>query len=734
MEATSVTLSSNYRYVRYLSPNGGWGNASEVEFDLAPSAPKAPTGLSVAHSGDLTNDWPVLSWAFATKNLISSSVVYRATAPGGPYTCRTPAGLAGTTWTDTNLLVGVVYYYKVATLYADGATVQEGPASGYVTYRRSERLERDWSNLAALKSGMTAFYDATAIWYPAANLFDGDFSTFGDAGPANSKVGVDLGVRCGISWIRFSPRYTWINRVNGAVVQGANSSAYSPATTLATLSGSVYGALTTLYVTDTNTYRYVFATRLDGNEFYSNLCELELYGWRTDSLTNVMTAPMSVAFAPQTSSLAVSWTPGTNLSSYRVERMPADGSGSWATVGTTTGLTLSDPSPALGVRYLYRVASLRTLESGEEAAYSESYPVIAYIPGSGTGLNGYYTSNYTPAYNPAEKLERTQVDATVDFSWAGGTPLIPGVASSTNNVLITWYGKVIVPYDGTYTFYTTTDDGAALRIDGQFIIDKWLSQSASYSASLALAAGEHTLRFDYYQNHSDAAAKLEWDGLGYRAVIPSSQLVPVALPSDSFNGWQGRSFNAPKLGCHIYDAGTGSLTLYSGGLDINGDAEGHYFVWQAIKGPFLLEAKLNQNVDAQSTSAKALLMVRNGIESGRAFLAPARMATGQLGYKARLADGALIQDLLSWQGAPSNPCWMRLKRSGNTFTTFVRNGDGDAWQPFHTFVDTNEVFGATMYAGLSVTAPQESSARLLQSAAFTQFRLARLFGTLIAIK
>jgi len=228
--------------------------------------------------------------------------------------------------------------------------------------------------------------------------------------------------------------------------------------------------------------------------------------------------------------------------------------------------------------------------------------------------------------------------------------------------------------------------------------------------------------------------KLEWDGLGYRDLVPSSQLVPVALPSDSFNGWQGRSFNAPKLGSHTYDAATGALTLSSGGLDISGGAEGHHFVWQRIGGPFLLEAKINQNVDPQSTSAKALLMVRNGIESGRAFLAPTRMASGQLGYKARLADGATIQDLLSWQGSPSNPSWMRIKRLGNTFTTQIRNGDNDPWQTFHSFVDTNGIFNATMYAGFSVSAPQESTTNLLQSSTFTQFRLTPLYGTLITVR
>ena len=721
-----------YRYVRYLAPNGGWGNAAEIEFDLAPTAPKAPISLAFSRS-DITNDFPVLTWSFDTFTLVSSSHVYRATAPGGPYTVLTPAGVFGRTFTDTNLTAGVLYYYKIGALVTDGNSVLEGPLSAFATYRRSERIERTWAEPGVLKAGMTAFYAATESWYPAANVFDGSFDTFGDAGPANCKVGVDLGKPYGITSIRFSPRATFEWRVNGSVLQGSNDGALTPATTLATFANSVYGAFTAQATSITEPFRYVFATRLVAGDFYANLSELELYGWDPDNLSAIMTAPLSLTFTLSATSLPVSWTAGANATSYRLERMPADGSSGWATVGTTTDLFLTDPSPVFGVRYLYRVASVRTLESVEELAYSDSYPVVAYAPGSGTGLKGHYSFPYTKGYNPAEALIKTQVDATLDFTWGDPIPIVPDVPGSYMNMGVVWYGKLIVPHDGDYTFYLTTDDGAALRLDGQFLINDWYDRMATSTATKALTAGEHIIRIDYYQGGGGASARLEWGGTVERAVIPASQLIPLDLPSDDIGAWRGRTFNTPTLGYHAYDAPSGGITVYSYGLDLNGDNEGHHFVWQPISGPFLLEAKVTQNVDPMNTDAKALLMVRNGIESGSAFLAPARMATGQLGYKARLVAGTPLFDKLPWQGAPTNPCWMRIKRVGQAFTTQVRN-DGGEWQTFDTFEDVDSVFNATVYAGVSVTASSSATTVPLQSATFSEIRLTRLFGTMIIVQ
>lgn len=738
---TEVVLSTpvSCRYVRYLSPNGGWGNAAEIEFDLAPAAPAAPTGLA-ATSSDITNDFPVFTWSYVNYSVIASSCVYRATAPGGPYTAQTPAGICGRTWADTNLQVGVLYYYKVSALGTNSTGgMVESPLSAYITWQRAARIERDWSNLTAVKSGMTVFQIGSNYGNSgsvgADKVFDGSLSTFADIVPSACSLGVDLGKPCAVKFMRFSPRSACVYRVNGAVLCGSNDLS-SAATTLATFANGAANVYTVNYTTNTSMYRYVYATRFDGAEFYGNLAELEYYGWSADALTNVLTATASVAVSVQADgSLAIAWTPSTNAASYRVERARDDGSNNWVTVGTPSTTNLTDAAVVAGVRYIYRVVSIRMTASGEETAYSESFAGVTYTPGTGAGLTGTYTINYTKDYRADETIALVATNASIDLSWASGSPLVPGVAASATNVMVSWTGKLIVPFDGTYTFYVTSDDGAALRIDNQFVINEWFVRSAVSSNTVTLAAGQHDIRLDYYQATGSAAVRLEWGGPVLRAVIPLTQLVPGGAVSESDGPWTGRTFNTPKLGAQVYSTSNDAIAVYSAGLDLSGAVDGHHFVWQRVGGSFLIEAKINQTVDPNSLSAKALLMARNSLATGSPFIAPARMATGQLGCKGRTTSGGSIADMLSpaWQLAPSNPCWLRLQRVGNTFTAQYKNSGGD-WATFFTFVDTNGVFSPSMVVGLSVTSPTYSTAYPLQSATFSEIRLAPLYGTIIQMR
>jgi len=185
----------------------------------------------------------------------------------------------------------------------------------------------------------------------------------------------------------------------------------------------------------------------------------------------------------------------------------------------------------------------------------------------------------------------------------------------------------------------------------------------------------------------------------------------------------------------VYSTSNDAIAVYSSGLDLSGAVDGHHFVWQRIGGSFLLEAKVNQTVDPNSLSAKALLMARNSLATGSPFIALARMATGQLGCKGRSIAAGGIVDMMSpaWQLAPSNPCWLRLRRVGNTFTGQYKSSGGD-WATFYTFADTNGVFSASMVLGLSVTSPTYSAAYPLQSATFSEIRLTRLYGTVIQMR
>jgi hypothetical protein len=124
-----------------------------------------------------------------------------------------------------------------------------------------------------------------------------------------------------------------------------------------------------------------------------------------------------------------------------------------------------------------------------------------------------------------------RIDDQVDFDWGDGAPdpLLP-----TDDFTVRWTGQVTLPAGGSWTLYTTTDDGVRLWVDDILLIDRWIDQSPTeWSATIGLSAGPHAIRMEYYEAGGGAVASLEWEGPGVaRAVIPMSALHPV----DDLNG------------------------------------------------------------------------------------------------------------------------------------------------------------------------------------------------------
>ncbi|HEV8607419.1 MAG TPA: PA14 domain-containing protein [Tepidisphaeraceae bacterium] len=144
---------------------------------------------------------------------------------------------------------------------------------------------------------------------------------------------------------------------------------------------------------------------------------------------------------------------------------------------------------------------------------------------TGTGLKGEYFNNMDFT---APVLTRT--DPTVNFNWGTGSP-DPRIDPDTFSVR--WSGEIKFPATGTYTFYTTTDDGVRLTVNGQRIIDHLTPQAATmYSATIDIAGADSPrvpIVMEYFERSGGALAKLEWSGPGIvgRQVIPASQLYPV---------------------------------------------------------------------------------------------------------------------------------------------------------------------------------------------------------------
>jgi hypothetical protein len=61
----------------------------------------------------------------------------------------------------------------------------------------------------------------------------------------------------------------------------------------------------------------------------------------------------------------------------------------------------------------------------------------------------------------------------------------------------------------------TSDDGVRVWVDGVLRLDKWIDQGpTTYTFDVALTAGSHTVKAEYYENAGGASLSLSWQALG----------------------------------------------------------------------------------------------------------------------------------------------------------------------------------------------------------------------------
>jgi len=183
---------------------------------------------------------------------------------------------------------------------------------------------------------------------------------------------------------------------------------------------------------------------------------------------------------------------------------------------------------------------------------------VGIVPGTGTGLRGeYWTTRYsTNAFSGPPTL--TRVDATVNFAWSAGSP---DSTVSADNFTARWTGQVQALGTDTYTFYTISDDGVRLWVNGQLLINNWTAHSpTTNSGTLSLTGTQkYDLLLEYFERTGDATAKLYWStasgSIGFEPV-PTTQLYPATgavVPALTYALEQGTNL--------VFNWGPGSANL-----------------------------------------------------------------------------------------------------------------------------------------------------------------------------
>ena len=137
----------------------------------------------------------------------------------------------------------------------------------------------------------------------------------------------------------------------------------------------------------------------------------------------------------------------------------------------------------------------------------------------GSGWTAEYYANMNLSGSPA--VVRT--DNAIDFDWDYGSP---DASIPADQFSVRWT-RTLGFAAGTYRFYSSSDDGIRLWVDGQLLVDVWYHQGLpnTHYGDLALGDGLHQVKVEYFEDGGQASAHVWWQQVGV-----------------SYQGWKGEYY------------------------------------------------------------------------------------------------------------------------------------------------------------------------------------------------
>jgi hypothetical protein len=312
---------------------------------------------------------------------------------------------------------------------------------------------------------------------------------------------------------------------------------------------------------------------------------------------------------------------------------------------------------------------------------------------NGSGLKAEYFANQTLSGAPTV----TRTEEAVYFDWGAGTP---AAQIPVDHFSARWSGQIQPEFSETYTFITRSDDGVRLWINGVLVINNWSDHSPTDNTGMiTLTAGQrYSIVMEFYENGGGAIAQLRWSSTNTpRGIIPTRFLYPsAALPAP----WT--SVDIGQVGI----AGSATVannvfTVRGSGAGIAGAADEFEFTYRTLTGDGQLVARL-ASLEATNANSKFGVMMRSSLATNAPFIMACEMPGGATSIR-RTSAGAGISSLARRSNVLA-PCWLRVTRTGNTFTT-AYSLNGQTWTPLE---QVNLTMGSTIYVGLAVTSQDDT--------------------------
>jgi len=261
------------------------------------------------------------------------------------------------------------------------------------------------------------------------------------------------------------------------------------------------------------------------------------YYWRVDEVDDAnpdspwvgdvwsFTVPPKIAWMPYPPNGAkfvdpdadFSWSPGWGAKLHTVYFGDNFDDVNNATGGTAqAGTTYTLDTLELDKTYYWRVDEFDALDTHKGDVWSLT------TAGGGGGIKGEYFNNENLSGTPA----LTRIDPEVNFNWGSGGP---GAPLPDNGWSARWTSDLEISVADTFTFSVNSEGGTRLWIDGELVIDMWVSWVPTKYASLPmyLERGIHSLRLEFADWDRNAQQQLSWSTPTMaEQIIPAGPLQP----------------------------------------------------------------------------------------------------------------------------------------------------------------------------------------------------------------
>jgi len=126
-----------------------------------------------------------------------------------------------------------------------------------------------------------------------------------------------------------------------------------------------------------------------------------------------------------------------------------------------------------------------------------------------------------PTIAADRKPDLRRIDRKINFEHTADT--FPGTQMS-DHFYVRWTGRIKIPRDAKYTFFTESDDGSRLWIDGKVVVDNGgVHPMEEKSGEVELKAGEHDIKIELFQNDGQVGCKVSWESSSTaKEIIPDS--------------------------------------------------------------------------------------------------------------------------------------------------------------------------------------------------------------------